>query len=116
MQIDEYLGRARAFDGSDLHLTKELPPIMRQNGSLRPLPDAPVLGEDAVEALIGELCGREGISFGPGTDDADFCYHDETGRRYRVNLYHQNGGPGRRDPPFAGGAAHHRKPRAAEGV
>lgn len=38
MQIDEYLGRARAFDGSDLHLTKELPPIMRQNGSLRPLP------------------------------------------------------------------------------
>ena len=91
MQIDEYLGRARAFDGSDLHLTKELPPIMRQNGSLRPLPDAPVLGEDAVEALIGELCGREGISFGPGTDDADFCYHDETGRRYRVNLYHQNG-------------------------
>ena len=92
MQIDEYLGRARAFDGSDLHLTKELPPIMRQNGSLRPLPDAPVLGEDAVEALIGELCGREGISFGPGTDDADFCYHDETGRRYRVNLYHQNGG------------------------
>ena len=92
MQIDEYLGRARAFDGSDLHLTKELPPIMRQNGSLRPLPDAPVLGEDAVEALIGELCGREGISFGPGTDDADFCYHDETGRRYRVNIYHQNGG------------------------
>ncbi|MFR9188928.1 MAG: type IV pilus twitching motility protein PilT [Anaerotruncus massiliensis (ex Togo et al. 2019)] len=89
MQIDEYLGRARAFDGSDLHLTKELPPIMRQNGSLRPLPDAPVLGEDAVEALI-ELCGR-GNLLRAGDGRRGFRYH-ETGRRYRVNLYHQNGG------------------------
>ena len=44
MQIDEYLGRARAFDGSDLHLTKELPPIMRQNGSLRHCPTRPSSG------------------------------------------------------------------------
>ena len=93
MQIDEYLERARAFDGSDLHLTRDLPPIMRQNGSLRPLPDAPILGEEAVGALISELCGREGISFGPVMEDADFCYRDENGRRCRVNLYHQNGGP-----------------------
>jgi twitching motility protein PilT len=76
---------------SDIHLKVGAPPILRVTGTLVPLEDAPVLGRDAMTALMGELLTdfhRERLT---ANLQVDLGYgHPELGR-FRVNVFHQRG-------------------------
>lgn len=89
LHIDEFLSQARDMGCSDLHLTKRLPPIVRKDGALQPLPGAPVLDEAAIGTLLVQMCSHEGLLYSETGEDMDFCYRDGEERRYRVNLYRQ---------------------------
>ena len=88
MRLDELLSRARGLGCSDVHLTRGLPPIARLHGSLMPLREAGLLGEEAIGDLIAQL-GVEAR----GMEDQDFAYVSADGFRHRVNLYRQQDSP-----------------------
>lgn len=89
--IDQLLFQARGLNASDLHFTKGLPPILRIDGLLKPLPGAGAISAGEIDLLACQLGApaekeRSGI-------DADFCYVDGQGLRYRVNAYRQQNSP-----------------------
>ena len=88
MRLDELLSRARGLGCSDVHLTRGLPPIARLHGSLMPLREAGLLGEEAIGDLIAQL----GVG-ARGMEDQDFAYVSADGFRHRVNLYRQQDSP-----------------------
>lgn len=92
-KIDDLLEQARLLGGSDLHFTNGLPPIIRIDGSLRPLPDAGCVGGEEIERIAREMgaVASAAVTAGAVQDDMDFCYVDHKSRRYRVNRYYQQG-------------------------
>ncbi|HZP42830.1 MAG TPA: PilT/PilU family type 4a pilus ATPase [Candidatus Binatia bacterium] len=91
MDLHAILREGVRRQASDIHLKVGAPPILRVTGTLVPLEDAPVLGRDAMTALMGELLTdfhRERLT---ANLQVDLGYgHPELGR-FRVNVFHQRG-------------------------
>lgn len=88
MRLDELLDLARSRGCSDLHFTRDLPPICRLHGNLQPLPGFDILDEGDIVDLLHQM-GR----VQEGMQDQDFCYVTGNGMRHRVNLFRQQGCP-----------------------
>jgi len=79
---------------SDLHLTVDSPPMLRIDGSLRPLTDAvPWTGEKVMTALLSILSKEQEDIF-EREHELDFAYAISSHARFRVNLYKQRGSMG----------------------
>lgn len=76
---------------SDLHLTSDVPPMLRIDGDLQPIEmfDA-WSGEKITSALLGILTPLQLEKFERDLE-LDFTYVLEDGTRFRVNLYRQRG-------------------------
>lgn len=86
--IEELLKQAYLKKASDLHLTVGSPPVIRINGELVLLGEAPIsdsLMEKMAKKIIQEDKWDDFTSLG----ELDFSYHIEGYSRYRVNAYHQ---------------------------
>lgn len=82
----ELIRSASACHASDLHLACGLPPLVRVDGSLMPLPDrAPLTPEDCIR-YGEELCPKAL----PDSGEVDFALTLE-GIRLRVNLFYVSG-------------------------
>ena len=92
-QMESLLAQARRMGCSDLHLTAGVPPVVRVDGQLRPLPEQAPLPPEAVLALSDELRRGAAVPAAEALEDQDFAYVDGQGARYRVNLYRQQGAP-----------------------
>lgn len=77
--------------GSDLHLQVGLPPMIRVDGSLKPVAGAEVLNEEAVEALVFAILDEDQKQLLLKDKEFDFSFAFGDLGRFRVNAFHERG-------------------------
>jgi twitching motility protein PilT len=94
MQIDQLLKEVVDHQGSDLHLTAGVPPLMRVWGKLTPLGGYPVLTpEDTYQLAYSMLNTLQKQKFEKNWE-LDLSYGVPGLGRFRVNVYRQRGAVG----------------------
>ena len=79
---------------SDLHMTSEHQPMIRESGDMIPLPGVPKLTKEQMWQILMEICPeRNKKQFEEGWD-ADFAYALEGCGRFRSNYFMDRNGPG----------------------
>ena len=88
-ELDAALEQILRLGASDLHIAVNAPPMMRIDGALRALPDAPIWTEEKVTAALLSILTpvqlekfREELEF-------DFAYTLSASARFRVNFFQQ---------------------------
>src|SRR5690606_13960554 len=76
---------------SDLHLQVGLPPMLRVDGSLVPVPSAETLSEEAVEVLIFAILDDDQKQILLTDKEFDFSFSFGDLGRFRVNAFHARG-------------------------
>ncbi len=89
--IDDLLKTAIQKRASDLHLTVGLPPQLRVDGVLTPIPQAAPLNEEQARALAYEMLQPDQIARFEKTKELDTSYSLKGLSRFRVNLFYQRG-------------------------
>ena len=93
LEIDKLFRALVKLKGSDLHLKAERSPIIRVNGTLRPLDRGPIDDEEMVRITFPMMTERNRKIF-EETGGADFAHTVEVDGslwRFRVNLLQQLG-------------------------
>lgn len=88
--IDEILRLAVERKASDIHITCGLPPMIRQDGEIVPLPYEVLVPEQA-KRLIYEVLSDENLQKFEQTHELDFGYAVKDLARFRFNVYMQRG-------------------------
>ena len=91
--IDDLLRAASKAGGSDLHLTVALPPMVRSDGKVCPLPYDIASGRE-IQRLVYDILTSEQIEKFERTKELDFSYGVSGLGRYRFNIYKQRGSVG----------------------
>ncbi len=91
--IDDLLRAASKAGGSDLHLTVALPPMVRRDGKVCPLPYEVATGRE-IQRLVYDILSSEQIEKFERTKELDFSYGVSGLGRYRFNIYKQRGSVG----------------------
>lgn len=93
MEIDKLFRACVKLEGSDLHLKVGRPPMVRVDGSLRPMNRGPVEDEEMVRLCFPLMSERSRKIFDRdgGADFAHMMEVDGTNWRFRVNLLQQLG-------------------------
>jgi twitching motility protein PilT len=93
MELNPLLRRAVELGASDIHLKVGVPPILRRDGSLGPLEEAPVVSDRDTEAVLESVGKRSPERFEAfkTTGDLDIAYQEEDLPRFRVNAFRQRG-------------------------
>ncbi|MEO8376982.1 MAG: PilT/PilU family type 4a pilus ATPase [Candidatus Sumerlaeota bacterium] len=89
--LESLLAEASRLGASDLHLTRNVPPMIRLDGRLIPMPDQNILAPEAVERLVkGMLTPEQRRRFEDQWElDLSLEYADVG--RFRVNVHKQRG-------------------------
>ena len=93
MELNPLLRRAVELGASDIHLKVGVPPILRRDGALGPLEEAPVLSDRDAETVL-EVVGKrspERLEAFKTSGDLDTAYQEEDLPRFRVNAFRQRG-------------------------
>src|SRR5436190_6328190 len=93
MELNPLLRRAVELGASDIHLKVGLPPILRRDGALGPLDEAPVLSDRDAESVL-EIVGKrspERLEAFKSSGDLDIAYQEDDLPRFRVNAFRQRG-------------------------
>ncbi|MBQ6436388.1 type IV pilus twitching motility protein PilT [bacterium] len=77
--------------GSDIHLIAGVPPVLRVDGDLVPVPGVAPLGEQELEILIDPLLNEEQKKKFTENREWDFAYQHENKGRFRINVYMAKG-------------------------
>jgi twitching motility protein PilT len=91
LKIESLLEIVIRFDASDLHLQVGLPPILRVDGSLKPIEEQPVLDDKTVEQLIYSILDDEQKEILIKDKEVDFSFAFGDYGRFRVNAFHERG-------------------------
>ncbi len=91
MKIELFLEDVVKKDASDLHLQVGVPPMLRVDGALKPISDAPVLGEDDVEKLVFAVMDEDQKNLLMKDKEVDFSFSFGDLGRFRVNAFHERG-------------------------
>ncbi len=89
--IDEILMEAVKMRASDVHLTTKVPPTVRVNGTLMPLPGYDVLTEEQIKILASQILTDEQLEIFYSEKDLDTGYEVDSKDRFRVNVYFERG-------------------------
>ena len=92
--IDDLLRTLVAAGGSDLHLTVGIPPSMRVDGKLSPMPDAPRLQPADTERLLRSAVSIAQWQQFERDNELDTAYSIPGISRFRLNVYRQRGSIG----------------------
>lgn len=90
MLIEELLEKLVNDGGSDLHISSNLPPVVRIDGKLKRY-DYPPLSPDDVETLLFPMLSNEQRRTLEQNWELDFSYGIEGLSRFRVNFYKDKG-------------------------
>jgi twitching motility protein PilT len=93
MDLIDLLTRAVELGASDVHFKLGQPPVVRLDGDLEPLPDAPVLSEPDLEAILDavtQISPKRRDQF-EDTGDLDIAFSYPMLPRFRVNGFRQRG-------------------------
>ncbi len=90
MRVHDLMTLAIERKASDLHLNPGRPPVMRLEGGLHSIDEAP-LDDAATEALCRELCSDAQWQAVADIGTVDFGLAHESGNRFRVSVMRQRG-------------------------
>jgi twitching motility protein PilT len=90
-KIELMLEQVVKQDASDLHLQVGVPPMLRVDGSLKAMTDAPVLTNDAIEKLVNSLMEEDQKEVLSKDKEVDFSFSFGDYGRFRVNAFHEKG-------------------------
>ncbi|MEQ6900027.1 type IV pilus twitching motility protein PilT [Nocardioides sp. YIM 152588] len=90
-RIDMLLAILWQSRGTDLLLTVGLPPMIRVDGELGPMPGAPVLTAADTDSLVAELLSHEQQGAWATQHEFDFAFSWRENARVRGNAYTQRG-------------------------
>jgi twitching motility protein PilT len=91
MQLNEILAVAVKARGSDIHIKTGLPPIVRIDGRLHPIPNAPRLTPDNVKAMSAAIMNARQAKIFDENYEVDLSYSVPGLGRFRVSIYSQRG-------------------------
>lgn len=91
LRIELLLEQVIKLDASDLHLQVGLAPMLRVDGSLKPVDDAPVLTETDVEKLVFSILDDDQKEILVKDKEVDFSFAFGEYGRFRVNAFHERG-------------------------
>jgi twitching motility protein PilT len=91
MEINELLEITINRKASDLHLLVGVPPILRVNGVLSPIPGKESLSSEEARKLVLSLVNEEQKEILLVNKELDFSFPYQDKARFRVNTYHEQG-------------------------
>lgn len=91
MTILDILNQLVEKVGSDVHVIYGVPPYLRVDGELVPIPGVGPLDDKSVEALIFPIMTQEQRDYVKVNKELDFGYQFKDKGRFRVNVYHTQG-------------------------
>jgi twitching motility protein PilT len=91
MELNEILAIAVKAKSSDIHIKAGLPPIVRIDGKLRPIPNAPRLAPDVVRNMAFSLMNERQKKQFEDNFETDLSYGVPGLGRFRINAYSQRG-------------------------
>lgn len=91
MDIKQLLQLTIDQKASDLHLIAGVPPTLRVNSILAPIPSENVLTGENIAALLKEVVSTEQLQKLSVNKEIDFSLAFSEKSRFRVNAYHQKG-------------------------
>ena len=91
MELNEILTIAVKAKGSDIHIKTGLPPIVRIDGRLHPIPNAPRLSPDFVGAMSQNMMTDRQRRIFEENSEVDLAYAVPGLGRFRVSVYRQRG-------------------------
>ena len=78
-------------NASDLHIQYGLPPILRIDGALSPVPGTPVLNEEMLKSLIFSTLDEDQRNIYEKDKEFDYSFSFGDIARFRVNAFHERG-------------------------
>lgn len=93
IHIDEILAMAVERKCSDIHFTIGVPPMIRVDGEMQPMPFAPLQPAD-VRRLLYDALDDDKLQKFEQTHELDFSYPVKGVGRFRVNMFVQRGSVG----------------------
>lgn len=91
MNLKELLQLTVEREASDLHVITGIPPTIRVDGELAPVPNEAVLVPDTINAYLKEILSSEQLERLMVNKEIDFSLPFSDKARYRVNAYTQKG-------------------------
>lgn len=91
LKIEKLLEEVVKQDASDLHLTVGVPPMLRVDGTLKPIPNITPLTGAEVEKLIFSVVDEVQKDILLKDMEVDFSFAFGDVARFRANAYHQKG-------------------------
>ena len=91
-RIDSFFRHLIESKGSDLHISEGQPPKVRIHGTIRLIPDQPVLDHNTMMSLLPEICDAKAFDHFLETGDLDFAYEMDESSRFRCNYLKQKNG------------------------
>jgi len=91
MELNEILTIAVKAKGSDVHIKTGLPPIVRIDGRLHPIPNAPRLSPDVVGTMAQAMMNDRQRRIFEEHSEVDLAYAVPGLGRFRVSVYRQRG-------------------------
>ena len=89
MDLNELLRRAVELGASDIHLKPGRPPVLRRDGSLGDLEDAPTLASIDLEDVLLQVARPDQVDLFREKGDLDLAYQVAGLPRFRVNVFRQ---------------------------
>ena len=89
MDLKIFLQNVIDSKASDLHLIAGLPPTLRINGELVPIPSSGVLTQDQISELLKQVLATEQLERLSVNKEIDFSLNFSDRGRFRVNAYTQ---------------------------
>ncbi|HSH31883.1 MAG TPA: type IV pilus twitching motility protein PilT [Candidatus Saccharimonadales bacterium] len=90
-KIELLLEQVIKFDASDLHLQVGVPPMLRVDGALKAVDNAPELDDDDIEKLIFPILDEDQKEILVKDKEVDFSFAFGDYGRFRVNAFHERG-------------------------
>jgi twitching motility protein PilT len=87
--VPELLGKLLDLDGSDLHLSAGVPPVVRIHGELERLEDYPALAPRALQAMVYAILPQKMRERFEQELELDMSYSLPGRARFRVNVFMQ---------------------------
>ena len=91
MDLNEILTIAVKAKGSDIHIKTGLPPIVRIDGKLHPIPNSQRLSPDAVGIMAKSMMNERQERIFEENSEVDLAYAVPGLGRFRVSVYRQRG-------------------------
>jgi twitching motility protein PilT len=92
--IDNLFRRMAELGASDLHMTSDHVPKIRESGDMVDLSGIPKLSKEQIRKVLMEICPERSQQQFDETGDADFAYALEGVARFRCNYFMDRYGPG----------------------